>query len=51
MDGAAVTERAENRLRKRVLSAGLEYLNDIIELEQKKYGGRKIASCLNRVEG
>ena len=42
VDGAAVTERAENRLRKRVLSAGLEYLNNIIELEQKKYGGRRL---------
>ena len=42
VDGTSVTEKAKNRLRKKVLSAGLEYLNEIVELEQMKYRGRRL---------
>ncbi|MDE0119657.1 MAG: hypothetical protein OXM55_06600 [Bdellovibrionales bacterium] len=42
VDGAAVAERVANRLRKKILSAGLEYLNKIIEWEKKKYSGRYV---------
>ena len=48
IDSVAVTEMAENRLRKKVLSAGLEYLSNIIELEktERRRGPSYVSSSL-----